>query len=437
MTNPLYAYDHSGGCRSITGGAFVPNGAWGPAYDGNYLYSDYVCGRIFRLQRSGSSWTPTPLVTGLGTSSAVHLAFGPGPIGPALYYTSYAGGGEVRRLYTAGSGGNGAPTARLTSSAIAGALPLTVRFDASGSSDPEGRALTYLWNFGDGTTAETAGPRTSHVYRRAGNFVATVAVRDDRGLVSAPERITIFAGNELPRVSIDSDTGGAYEFGERVRLTASARDPEDGAIPGSRISWTVVVEHDQHTHPFLGPVAGASVSLRAPRPEDPSALRTSSLRVSVSATDRRGLTATEVLRLQPIRRLASLRAKLRPTVIRASGLPERLRGRRRARGGELSVRLSGAAKLTLSRERRAAGRVVARRCRAITRRNRDGRPCVRWASIRGSHAVSLPRGGSRLSFGGRLRAQERVARGRYRLVLRARDRYGRRSPVARVAYRVR
>ena len=437
MTNPLYAYDHSGGCRSITGGAFVPNGAWGPAYDGNYLYSDYACGRIFRLQRSGTGWAPTSLATGLGSSSAVHLAFGPGPVGPALHYTSYAGGGEVRRLYTAGPGGNGAPTARLSASPIGGTLPLTVRFDASGSSDPEGRALTYLWNFGDGTTAETSGPRTSHIYRREGNFVATLSVRDDRGAVSAAERITIFAGNALPRVTLRSDTGDAYEFGERVRLTASARDPEDGAIPGSRLSWTVVIEHDKHTHPFLGPVSGGSISFRAPAPEDASALDNTNLRVSVSATDRRGLTATKVMRLQPVRRLAALRARLRPTAIRAAGLPQRVRGKRRARGGELSLRLSGAAKLTLARERRAAGRVAGRRCRAITKGNRNGRRCLRWARIPGSHTVSLPRGRSRVSFAGRLRAEEKVARGRYRLVLRARDGYGRRSPVARIAYRVR
>ena len=38
----------------ITGGAFVPNGLWGAAYDGGYLYADYVCGKILLLQPDGS-----------------------------------------------------------------------------------------------------------------------------------------------------------------------------------------------------------------------------------------------------------------------------------------------------------------------------------------------------------------------------------------------
>ena len=50
MTNPIYAYSHSAtGCAAITGGAFVPNGAWPAAYDGAYLYGDYTCGKIFQL----------------------------------------------------------------------------------------------------------------------------------------------------------------------------------------------------------------------------------------------------------------------------------------------------------------------------------------------------------------------------------------------------
>src|SRR6185503_15043327 len=49
LTNPLFAYNHADGCASITGGAFVPRGAWPAEYDGVYLFSDFVCGTIFRL----------------------------------------------------------------------------------------------------------------------------------------------------------------------------------------------------------------------------------------------------------------------------------------------------------------------------------------------------------------------------------------------------
>ncbi len=99
MTNPIFDYGRSEGCGSITGGAFVPNGVWPSGYGGRYLFADYVCGRIFRLDPApGGGFTPTAFVTGLGQWSVVHLAFGPWGGTQALYYTTYAGGGQVRRV---------------------------------------------------------------------------------------------------------------------------------------------------------------------------------------------------------------------------------------------------------------------------------------------------------------------------------------------------
>jgi glucose/arabinose dehydrogenase len=96
MTDPIYDYDHaSTGCASITGGAFVPNGAWPATYDGAYLFGDYICGRIFALTPAG---TRTTFADQLGAGSAVHLAFGPHAATQALYYTSYLGGGAVHRI---------------------------------------------------------------------------------------------------------------------------------------------------------------------------------------------------------------------------------------------------------------------------------------------------------------------------------------------------
>ncbi len=53
---------------------------------------------------------------------------------------------------------NQPPKAIMTATPRSGNAPLTVQFDGTGSSDPEGKALTYAWDFGDGTTATTAPP---------------------------------------------------------------------------------------------------------------------------------------------------------------------------------------------------------------------------------------------------------------------------------------
>jgi outer membrane protein OmpA-like peptidoglycan-associated protein len=76
---------------------------------------------------------------------------------------------------------NRPPVARLTAPAqaqVGEAVPL----DASASSDPDGDALSYTWDFGDGTPpAKTTFARTTHSYARVGNYTARVTVDDGRG----------------------------------------------------------------------------------------------------------------------------------------------------------------------------------------------------------------------------------------------------------------
>lgn len=103
MIDPFFEYPHgtipgttAGGCGAITGGAWIPVGLWPTAYDGTYLFADFNCGAIPRLASNGSS--ATDFATGLGASAVVELDFGPSPVGTSLYYTTYAAGGQVRRV---------------------------------------------------------------------------------------------------------------------------------------------------------------------------------------------------------------------------------------------------------------------------------------------------------------------------------------------------
>jgi len=70
MVDPIFEYNHTAtGCGSITGGAFVPANLWPPAtYNAGYLYSDFVCGKIFLLKpvAGGGSYTSTEFATDLG-----------------------------------------------------------------------------------------------------------------------------------------------------------------------------------------------------------------------------------------------------------------------------------------------------------------------------------------------------------------------------------
>jgi len=55
----------------------------------------------------------------------------------------------------------------------------SVGFDGRNSMDPNGDALTYAWNFGDGATA--TGSTTARTYVAAGTYTITLTVRDGRG----------------------------------------------------------------------------------------------------------------------------------------------------------------------------------------------------------------------------------------------------------------
>ena len=52
----------------------------------------------------------------------------------------------------------------------------TVHFDGSMSVDPDGDQLSYLWTFGDGSSA--VGVKPSHSYAKAGNFTVTLTAAD-------------------------------------------------------------------------------------------------------------------------------------------------------------------------------------------------------------------------------------------------------------------
>ena len=281
LANPVFAYAHSGGCASITGGAFVPQGVWPAAYGGRYLFSDYVCGTIFQLtEQSNGTFARTTFATGLGTSSAVAMTFGPHLGSQALYYTTYAAGGQVRRIAHVT---NRAPVVSAVASPRSGVLPLTVRFDASASRDPDGDALTFRWNFADGTPAGS-GAVVTHVYSTAGAFNATVTVTDSRGS-SATAAVTIHAGNRAPQPAITAPSSAArFSVGEPITLRGTATDPEDGALPGTSLSWRVIMHHSSHTHPLEGPATGASFTFRAPPPEDLAATTTSHVEIRADGT---------------------------------------------------------------------------------------------------------------------------------------------------------
>jgi glucose/arabinose dehydrogenase len=135
-TQPITDYQHGTG-DYITGGAFVPNGAWGSSYDGGYLYADGNPGRIFFKPAVGN---PNPsFAIGGDLAGVSDIGFVMEAGGWALYYVSPVNN-QVRKItYTtspAVSPGNLAfssvtPSQRVFDSRNAGPLTGVIRAGTS------------------------------------------------------------------------------------------------------------------------------------------------------------------------------------------------------------------------------------------------------------------------------------------------------------------
>ncbi|WP_299437840.1 cellulase family glycosylhydrolase [uncultured Aquimarina sp.] len=128
-----------------------------------------------------------------------------------------------------GGTGNRPPTARFTSDATSGNAPLTVSFDASTSSDPDGDNLTFNWNFGDGTTA--TGESISHLFTGIGTYQVVLTVSD--GALSDTETLTITVNDPdtnptviTANISTDITSGVAPTI---INFDASGSTVSDGS----------------------------------------------------------------------------------------------------------------------------------------------------------------------------------------------------------------
>jgi len=96
---------------------------------------------------------------------------------------------------------NKPPTARFTYSPSQPKVGESVRFDGSGSSDPDGSIERYEWDFGDGST--DSGSIVYHSFSRAGSYRVTLTVTDNRGgKDSTSKTITVVA---LPVADFSAD----------------------------------------------------------------------------------------------------------------------------------------------------------------------------------------------------------------------------------------
>jgi uncharacterized repeat protein (TIGR01451 family) len=312
-TRPFFAYHHSAkitpgetcptaGGSSISGLSFEfsPTASSYPAdYQRALFFSDYSRDCIWVMKKDANGVPAPGLIEPFVDPAAnpVDIEFGPGG---ELYYVDF-NGGTIRKIQF--TSGNQPPTAVATADPTSGPVPLTVNFDGTGSSDPDpGDVLSYAWDLdGDGAFDDASTALATHVYTQAGTYNARLRVTDNHGLSSDSNVIVISAGvtNASPTATISTPSSSlTWQVADVISFAGSASDPEDGALPASALSWSVILHHCPsgacHTHPLETFDGVASGSFAAPDHEYPSHLE-----LRLTATDSSGNVGTASVLLQP------------------------------------------------------------------------------------------------------------------------------------------
>jgi glucose/arabinose dehydrogenase/PKD repeat protein len=309
---PYYTYNHSAcvvsysGCptggSSVTGVAFYQGGNYPAQYNGALFFADHTRNEIWAmLQGTNGLPDPAKLQSFVGVDAAggaaghpVDLKIGPGG---DLFYVDMDDGTVHRVTYTSA---NQPPTARISANPTNGPVPLSVSFDGTGSSDPEGSALSYSWDLnGDGTFGDATGATASYTYTTAGVYHPSLRVTDSQNATDTTS-LTITAGNTAPTAVIDTPTSSlTWKVGDTINFSGHASDAQDGTLPASALSWSLIMHHcftptDCHTHLIQTTSGVASGSFTAPDHEYPCWLE-----VQLTATDSGGLSSTASVRLDP------------------------------------------------------------------------------------------------------------------------------------------
>jgi YVTN family beta-propeller protein len=353
----------------------------------------------------------TPINTATNTTGTP-IAVGSGPLGIAITPDQ-------------------APTAAF--SVLAAPAGQSSSFDGSASSSPVGSIASYQWDFGDGQTATTTTPTTTHVYTQPGAYTAVLTVTNTAGTSTTQ----VFTGQTVSRqggrqatasnaLTISTATQTALSANpsksrpkQTVTLTATVTAASgapfgsvqflDGATPMSGctsrplnslgaatcdVSYTTVGVHTI-TAKFLGSTfdlgstsSPLTVSIVTPLV---SGLSVSPREFSIGGRLVGGRCVKTTMHNSPRKRCT------RPIKLKVS----------------YTLNIADTVAFTIKRE--SAGRKLGRRCVTLTKSNRKHKQCARLISVPGHITKIGAVGANQFTFNGTI-GGHKLAPGTYQLI---------------------
>lgn len=330
MQTPLWSYRHDdpllirGDVQAcVVAGAVYRGSVFPVAHQGALFIADYANRWIRRLtfDANGDVQSNSPFLSPPDAGSIVDLEVG---ADGALYYVTIglhnSGAADVSGLHRIRYIGvdNVPPTVVAAASPTQGATPLAVQFTGGGSSDPDQGpgVLTYEWDFDDGQSSTEADPL--HVYANEGAYHAVLKLRDGATSVVSASIEIVVGSPPIPTI-LQPQPGLRYRAGDTIVFDGAADDGEGAALPSSAMSWRVLLIHESHAHPFLGPIAGNGGSFQIPWSGHTPA--NTHYELQLDAIDASGLSATTSVALLPETTLIRLRSHPSGVTLYVDGEP--------------------------------------------------------------------------------------------------------------------
>ncbi|MFD3004041.1 PKD domain-containing protein, partial [Pontibacter toksunensis] len=279
------------GGNSVVAGVFYTRNDFPKEFRNTFFFGDYT-GKWIRNLTADAADKPTAVQDFISSGAVVvHMATHPAEGG--IYYVNFPS--EIRKITYR----NRTPVAVVSSDKTYGESPLAVQFTGSNSYDPDGQNISYLWDFGDGTTSTLANP--SHTFTSTTtaptSFTVTLTVSDPPG-TKDQKALTISLNNTPPHVTITSpldNTKYPMTSESTYALKATVSDAEHSS---SQLTyrWQSILHHEDHQHPepaSFSPESSISVSPLGCGAE------TYYYRVTLTVTDAAGLATTHEVKLVP------------------------------------------------------------------------------------------------------------------------------------------
>ena len=232
--------------NASTGGVWYHQNDFPAPWHDTYFHADYGAGWIKNF-RFDANYNPLEVRNFIDVAGAC-VFLNTHPTQGGLWYVRWPD--QIRRVTFTGTTTH-APVVFAAADVTSGNSPLTVNFSSFNTYDQDGGTLSYLWNFGDGTTGTQ--PNPTHTFTSGASptgYTVTLTVTDNTSLTGTAT-LNISTNNSPPNI-VSTSVDGVSTFNPSsttsLGLSATVSDPNHTAGQLSYL-WEVLLYHNAHNHP--------------------------------------------------------------------------------------------------------------------------------------------------------------------------------------------